>query len=262
MKLMISGKGGSGKSTIAALLAKQYAHMGKRIVVVDADVSTVLGPHRLLGTDIPRDLIGYFNGAKAVRERLKARRQEENFPEDKPLFGGWTYETIPERYYSARNGIQLVVIGKLRDATVSCKSPWMGLAKQFILGITPSEDDRVIIDAEAGIEHFGRGIDTVCDVNLMVVDPSHESIRLAERALEMADSVKIPLFFILNKTNEHTSGLLRRTLGDEKKIMGEFVQEPELLLAGLEGRELPDKHAAAGEVLKYLETMMREKLPG
>ena len=256
MKLMISGKGGAGKSTIASLLAKQYAHMGKRVVVVDADVSTVLGPHRLLGIDIPRDLIGYFDGAKAVRERLKALRKEENPPEDKPLLGAWTYETIPERYHSVKNGIQLIVIGKLRDTTVSCKSPWMGLARQFILGITLSKDDRVIVDAEAGIEHFGRGIDAVCDVTLMVVDPSHESIRLAERAMNMADSVKIPLYFILNKTNENTSKLLRKTLGDEKKIIGEFFQDSKLLIAGLEGKELPDEYTAAGEVLKNLENMM------
>jgi CO dehydrogenase maturation factor len=260
MKLMISGKGGAGKSTVAALLAKQCAHMGQRVVVVDADVSTVLGPHRLLGIDIPQDLIGYFDGAKAVRERLKVLRQTEG-SSNTPLLGTWTYDTIPDGYRSIRNSIQLVAVGKLRDTTVSCKSPWMSLARQFIFGLILTEKDRMILDAGAGIDHFGRGIDSVCDANLMVVDPSHESIRLAERALEMADSLNVPLCFVLNRTNTRTSHILRKALADTRRIIGEFAQDPALLRAGLEGRELPDEHAAAAEVWENLTTLMKSQEP-
>ncbi len=53
MKLIICGKGGSGKSTITSLLARQYASEGKRVVVVDSDVSNV-GLHRILGVEAPR----------------------------------------------------------------------------------------------------------------------------------------------------------------------------------------------------------------
>ncbi len=260
MKLMISGKGGAGKSTIAALLAKQCAHIGNRVIVVDADVSAVLGPHRFLGIDIPQDLIGYFDGAKAVRERLKALRQTEG-SSSTPLLGTWLYDTIPEGYRSIRNSIQLVAIGKLRDTTVSCKSPWMSLARQFILGMTLTEKDRMIVDAGAGIDHFGRGIDSVCDANLMVVDPSHESIRLAERALEMADSLNVPLYFVLNRTNARTSQILRKVLADTQRIIGEFAQDPVLLCAGLEGKELPDEYLAAAEVLENLTAFMKPPEP-
>jgi len=252
MKLMVSGKGGSGKSTVAALLAKQYVKDKKRVVVVDADVSTVLGPHRLLGTEIPDDLIGYFSGEKIVREKLKASRQADT-PQDAPVFGTWTYDTVPAGYGSIKDGIQLVTIGKLRDATISCKSPWMGLARQFILGMHLAENERLIVDAEAGIEHFGRGIDSVCDVNLMVVDPTYESIRLAERASEMAGNVKIPLYFVLNKTNERTSKTLRHVITDKSRIIGEIPHDPVLLGAGLGGRALPDSCPPAAAILKILE---------
>jgi len=252
MKLMISGKGGSGKSTVAALLARQYAKNKKRVIVVDADVSTVLGPHRLLGTDIPEDLIGYFNGENAVREKLKALRQADVAP-DAPSLGTWTYDTIPTGYGSVKDGIQLVTIGKLRDTTVACKSPWMGLARQFILGVQLAENDRLVVDAEAGIEHFGRGIDSVCDVNLMVVDPTYESIQLAERASEMAETVKITLCFVLNKTNENTSKTLRQVITDKSRIIGEIPQDPVLLGAGLGGRALPDDYPQTDAIIKTLE---------
>lgn len=256
MKLMICGKGGAGKSTIAALLAKQYVHDGKRVVVVDTDVSSVLGPHRLLGTDAPPDLIGYFNGAKAVKETIKTREKDEPSPAT-PVLGTWTFDTLPEKYCSIQNGMQLVTIGKIRDTTTGCKSPWTGLARQFILGLTPGENDRVIVDAEAGIEHFGRGIDAACDAVLVVVDPSHESIRLAERASGMADVVNVPLYFVLNKTNANTSLFLRKIIPDKNRIIGEFFQDPELLRAGLEGRALPDNYPAASAVLETIESYQK-----
>ena len=251
MKLMICGKGGSGKSTVAALLAKQYVHVGKRVVVVDAEVSTVLGPHRLLGTGVPQDLIEYFNGEKSVREKMKALRQVE-VPPDDPQFGTWTYDTIPQGFSSENGGVKLVTIGKIRDVTVACKSPWMALARQFILGLDLAENDRVIVDAEAGIEHFGRGIDAACDAVLMVIDPSHESVRLAERASDMANSVNVPLYFVLNKTDANTSSFLRKVIPARNRIIGEFPYDPEILRAGIEGRALPGGYPAAAAVLEDL----------
>jgi len=59
MKITICGKGGSGKSSVAALLAREYARRNRAVLVVDTDESN-LGLHRLLGTDAPPDLMGYF----------------------------------------------------------------------------------------------------------------------------------------------------------------------------------------------------------
>ena len=39
MKLILCGKGGCGKSTIATLLARSYAADGKQVLVVDSDES-------------------------------------------------------------------------------------------------------------------------------------------------------------------------------------------------------------------------------
>ncbi|NMB78007.1 MAG: P-loop NTPase [Methanomicrobiales archaeon] len=251
MKLMVCGKGGCGKSTVASLLAKQYAHTGKRVVVVDAEVSTVLGPHHLLGTGIPSDLIGYFNGEDMVRKRMKSLRQVNSQPQS-PLFGTWTYESIPPDFCREKEGIKLVTIGKIRDTSVACKSPWMALAREFILGLSLAENDRAVIDAEAGVEHFGRGIDAACDAVLLVIDPSHESVCLAERVSGMAEAVNVPLYFVLNKTNANTSQFLRKVIPAKNRILGEFPLDPDLLRAGAEGRALPGGYPAAAQVLESL----------
>jgi len=48
MKIMLCGKGGCGKSTVTALMAKEYARQGKRVLVIDCDESNY-GLHQQLG---------------------------------------------------------------------------------------------------------------------------------------------------------------------------------------------------------------------
>ena len=57
MKVMICGKGGSGKSTVTVLLARALRAAGKSVLVVDADESN-LCLHRLLGASLPAAVKG------------------------------------------------------------------------------------------------------------------------------------------------------------------------------------------------------------
>ena len=69
MKLMICGKGGSGKSTIAALLAKEYVRQGKSVLVIDTDESN-FGLHRQLGLSLPQDFTEYFGGKDQALDKI------------------------------------------------------------------------------------------------------------------------------------------------------------------------------------------------
>jgi CO dehydrogenase maturation factor len=257
MKLVVCGKGGCGKSTITTLLARQLAQSGKQVVVVDADVSNV-GLHRILGVEAPPDLSDYYGGRKSMMETIRAAREKEA-PPDAPLLGTWTYDAIPKGYSSTKDGVQLVAIGKLRDTSEGCTCSISALARQFILGLILEENDRVLVDTEAGIEHFGRGIDKLCDATLMVVDPSYESMCLVKKISEMADSIETPLFFILNKTDDSTSGILREAIADESRIIGEFMLDAEIIEAGLDGRPLPMNERAAASILENLATRLNAK---
>jgi CO dehydrogenase maturation factor len=251
MKLIICGKGGSGKSTITALLARHYASAGKRVVVVDTDVSNT-GLHRILGTASPPDLTGYFTGKRSMREVMKNAR-EKGIPRGTPLLGTWTYDTIPEEYSAVNHGVKLVSIGKIHDATQFGKGRWTGLARQFLGGLQLAEDDRVLIDAEAGIEHFSRGLGEACDAILVVIDPSYESTRLATTVSKMAKSVEVPVYFVLNKTNPGTSPSLRNCITDASRIIGEFSEDRALLEAGLAGRPFPADYPAATAIVEKVE---------
>ena len=69
MKILICGKGGSGKSTISALLAKKLMTKGYRILVVDTDESNY-GLSTQLGMNDPKELMEQLGGKKSVVTKM------------------------------------------------------------------------------------------------------------------------------------------------------------------------------------------------
>jgi CO dehydrogenase maturation factor len=252
MNLVVCGKGGCGKSTIVALLAKQYASAGRRVLVVDTDESNA-GLHRLVGTETPKDLMDFFGGKQTVMEAFREARQNSR---SQALDCAWTIDSIPAEFCAKKDGVRLVSIGKIHRAGEGCACPMGILARQFLSGLALSEDDVVIIDTEAGVEHFGRGIDGISDTILMVVDPSFESIHLAERVSGMAAEIDVPLYYVLNKTDSITADSLRNAIPERNRIIGEFMQDSAILVAGLNGRELSADYPAVSAVVKRLETLV------
>jgi CO dehydrogenase maturation factor len=72
MKILICGKGGTGKSTLTALLGREMACRGKRVLIVDSDESN-FGLPALLGMDKPRDFMEYLGGKKVLFDLKNGR---------------------------------------------------------------------------------------------------------------------------------------------------------------------------------------------
>lgn len=133
MRILVCGKGGAGKSTVTALLSRTLAANGRRVAVLDTDTSNV-SLHRLLGTDAPPDLTRFFAGAPGLRRILEEARRK-GIPPGEPLLGRWTFDTLPEGYACARDGVALPRAGKIADATQYGKGRWVAIARQFLAGL-------------------------------------------------------------------------------------------------------------------------------
>lgn len=176
MKIAVCGKGGCGKSTVTTLLAKCLAARGKEVLVIDSDESNY-GLHRQLGMEVPGDFTGYFGGKEHVLKDMMLSHFTHQF-----FQGTWEMKDIPEAYCSQKDGVKLMVSGKIRQANEGCSCAMGTVMSQFVQNLRLNRDQYALLDMEAGVEHFGRGIDNGADLILMIVDPSYESLQLTKKS--------------------------------------------------------------------------------
>ncbi|MDD1723511.1 MAG: P-loop NTPase [Methanospirillum sp.] len=249
--MVICGKGGCGKSTILALLARQYAAEGKKILVIDTDESNT-GLHRLLGMDAPDDLIDFLGGKKPVTEKIM-----NSLPDLSSLHffsHPICVNKLPAGYVTKKGSIKLVSIGKIHSFGEGCACPMGIVAKQFLSGLTDQDDEIVLVDTEAGIEHFGRGIEEGTDLILMIVDPSYESVLLTRKISEMS-GIRPDMYYMLNKIDSDTGSRLRCHLLHPEKIIGEMGFLPVITRSGLDGEVLDDYPPEIFQVSRRLSAM-------
>lgn len=232
MKLAVCGKGGSGKSTLTSLLGKELARMGKSVLIVDSDESNY-GLHRQLGLKLPADFTGYFGG----KEKVLGDMMLSNFTHQ--FFNGtWSIKDIPEGYCAEDDGVKLMASGKIQAANEGCACAMGTVIGQFVANLELGENEFAIMDMEAGIEHFGRGIDNGMDVVLMIIDPSFESLRLSKKVAELGDSINKPVYYVLNKVNDSNADLMMRNIEDKDAVICQISEDMEIASAGLQGNPL------------------------
>ncbi|MFP4655730.1 MAG: adenylyl-sulfate kinase [Methanohalobium sp.] len=233
MKTLLFGKGGSGKSTLTALVAKSLVEKGCNVLVIDNDESN-FGLHRQLNMSLPDDFMDFLGGKKRLINKMMKSRSEEK---DLNLFDDkWDFETIPDEYVVRNGNLYLMAVGKIHEFGEGCACPMGVLARQLINNIETGENDFVLVDTEAGIEHFGRGVEEGCDVLFMVLDPSYESIRLSEKMDWIVDGIDKPLYYICNRAEGDAREILCSKLPDDKLVATVPVNES-IFKAGLLGNE-------------------------
>ncbi len=239
MKLILCGKGGCGKSTISALLARACEQRGMNVLVVDADESN-FGLHKQLGLPLPKDFTLFFGFKKGIFQD----GAEDVFS------GGWTFDDLPSEYVSRGGNVRLMAMGKIAQAGEGCACPMGVLTKTFLEHLKLGENDIVIVDTEAGVEHFGRGVDRFADAILMVADPSYESVQLAGKILAMGESFGKPVYLILNKADDQQSDMMKEALPESAVILASIPMDREILMAGLRGDALSAVPSQVEEILQ------------
>ena len=235
-KIAVCGKGGSGKSTVVALLARALRDGGARVLVVDSDESNP-GLYRVLGFDQrPRPLLEIVGGKKQVFPTFSEEKEHKDSILTREAFH---VADLPNDYVVERDGIGLVCVGKILQSLEGCACPMGVLSREFLKRLSLQEDEMVVVDMEAGVEHFGRGVETSIDSVLIVTEPSYDSLELAEKISALAAEVGVErVWTILNKIgSEEIASRLQKELEEKNiSVIGSIGYEPEIFEAGLEGR--------------------------
>jgi CO dehydrogenase maturation factor len=242
-RILVCGKGGSGKSTVVALMANVLQHKAYETMVLDGDASNPEGLVRLLfGLGVegePKPLIEFFGGIDVVTcpvddpSPLTRINDLDPIPEHKINL----FKELSAEYYLQKGSTTLLQVGKIETYGQGCDGPLEKVVRDFMV-----EGDAVnLIDMKAGIEHFGRKIPDRMDVILGVLDYTLESVSIAKRMAEFCQEAGIKNFWlILNKigSEEIESMIMAKLLVLRDRVLGSISYDQELIKVGLSGNAL------------------------
>jgi len=116
------------------------------------------------------------------------------------------------------------------------------------------------VDMEDGIEHFGRGIDNSLDAVLVVVEPSFESIALAEKIKDLASGINKQLWAVLNKISSESliAEVKAKLKTSGMETIGAISYDASVFLAGLKGDPL-NRGKATRQAAEILEVLLPAK---
>jgi CO dehydrogenase maturation factor len=248
-RILVCGKGGSGKSSIVALMAKALSSKGYQVMVLDGDASNPGGLARLMfGSQTgPKPLIEFFGGREKVECPVDNPAPLTRMGDMKSIAENHLDLTeIPPEYFLEKKGVLLFQVGKIERSYEGCDGPMSKVTRDFIL----RGGHVTLIDVEAGIEHFGRGVEKNVDMILVVIDPTYESLLIAEKVNNLSREMgKQSIWAILNKVqSEEMQSLMQEELRKKDvKIIGTLHFDHTLINAGLMGLAL-EEHMASGDI--------------
>ncbi len=255
-RIIICGKGGSGKSSIVSLMANMLSSKGYKVMVLDGDASNPGGLARLMfGSKTgPKPLIEFFGGREKVECPVDNPAPLTRMSDTMPVIEkNMDLTEISADYFMEKEGILLFQVGKIEKSGEGCNGPMSKGTRDFVV----RGDQTTLIDVEAGIEHFGRGVEKNVDIILVVTDPTYESFLIAEKVTNFSREMgKERVWAILNKVqSEEMQSVMLEELSKKKvTTLGTVLCDSEIIKAGLMGIPFA-KHKVLEEVRVIVERL-------
>ena len=189
LRIVVTGKGGVGKTTICAALSRCLARDGRRVLAVDADSQLNLAAALGMPRATAESLVPLSRNADYISEKTGAR------PGDGYglLFRlNPDVEDVVERFgQHAPDGVRFLAMGTLSAAGAGCLCPENTLLTETIGALALQPDEAIVMDTQAGVEHFGRAIARGFNHAVVVTDVTYSGLRVAVAAARLAHELGI-----------------------------------------------------------------------
>lgn len=258
MKIAISGKGGVGKTTLAALLAQAYADQGRDVLAADGDPSPCLAGALGFPDNLRAKLSPISEMDALIEERTGA----------KPGTTGGFFtinprvDDLPDRFSVTHRGVRLLEMGAVDLGGSGCICPESAMLKTLFTHLLFRDDEMLILDMYAGVEHLGRATVDFVDAMIIVVEPTRRSLGTAVQIKKLAQDIGLTrLWLVGNKVqNEEEAAFLR----DQSPVpllgilpSNTAVQEADRLGIAVYDH-VPALRQAAGKIIEGLETAVMQ----
>ena len=215
MKVAITGKGGVGKTTFAACLARLYADEGRKVLCADVDPDANLG--LALGfTEEDLAKITPITEMKAlIQQRTEADQFERYFKINPKV------DDLPDMLAQEVNGVKLLLMGTVKTGGAGCVCPEHVILKRLLSHMIVQRDEVVIMDMEAGLEHLSRGTTDLVDQFIVVVEPGARSIQTYHSVQRLAADLGVrKVSVVANKVRDESDEAFIREQVPEEDLLG------------------------------------------
>ena len=213
-RVVITGKGGAGKTTLTAILSKLFLNEGYNVLAVDEDPQINL-PYSL-GFSPDQEIIPASRNLDYIEEKTGARPGE-----------GWgvmlrlnpDVSDVVDRFgLKTNDGINLLVMGSVIQAATGCLCPENALLEAVMSYISLREGEVILMDTQAGVEHFGRALARGFKQAIIVTEPTFNAYQVAKHASDLSRQLGIPYVHLaVNKIHND------REMDKFKKIAGKSL---------------------------------------
>ena len=248
MKIAFCGKGGVGKSLIAVLLSLAFLEDNYQVLAIDADPSPHLA--RLFG--IEKEVVPIAE----MKDLLTERAQKNG-----PFYTlNPEIEDLPEKFLIQKGNLKLMVLGAIREAGKGCACPEQTVLRRLLTYLILKANEVVIVDMEAGVEHFGRASIVPMNTILTITMSYKGSISTTKRILNFAEQLKMKNVWIVGNAikNEREIEIIKKEFN--QKLLGILPYDEELERIEIEGESLWSYKGVVYQEIKKLKDKLLKNL--
>lgn len=196
-KVIITGKGGAGKTTMTSLLAQAFIEKNYHVLAVDEDPQINLPFALGYPVNKIKEIIPLSKNVEYIEEKIGV----------KP--GGWgaflrlnpSVEDVVDRFGIKINDLlSCLVMGTISHPATGCLCPENALLDAVIRHIALREKELILLDTQAGVEHFGRALAKGFSHCLVVTDATFNAMSVAMHSTDLAKEIGIKnIYLVINR---------------------------------------------------------------